>query len=156
MDPKKLSTVFGAVSLAVLLYSAIGSAAQAPARTATDDTPFAVEYYYKARWGFQDEFIRLFRKNHYPLLKKQIAAGRILQVKGERPNYHMTEDARWDYRVTIVWKNAATEHRAYPNAEADQKELYPDQETFKREEQRRFEILQAHWDLPIAPVDLEQ
>jgi len=35
------------------------------------------------------------------------------------------------------------------------KQLYPDQDTFKKEEQRRFEILEAHWDLPIKDVDLE-
>jgi hypothetical protein len=35
------------------------------------------------------------------------------------------------------------------------KQLFPDQETFKKEEQRRFEILDAHWDLPVTPVDLE-
>jgi len=29
------------------------------------------------------------------------------------------------------------------------------QETYKKEEQRRFEILDAHWDLPIKDVDLE-
>jgi len=34
------------------------------------------------------------------------------------------------------------------------KQLYPDQETFKREEQRRFEILIAHWDVPVVNVDL--
>jgi len=36
-----------------------------------------------------------------------------------------------------------------------QRQLYPDQQTFKREEQRRFEILLAHWDLPVKPVDIE-
>jgi len=30
--------------------------------------------------------------------------------------------------------------------------LYPDQETFRREEQRRFEILDAHWDAPLTAV----
>jgi hypothetical protein len=30
------------------------------------------------------------------------------------------------------------------------KQLWPDQETYKREEQRRFEILLAHWDLPVT------
>ena len=24
-----------------------------------------VEYYYKAKWEYADEFIRLFKKNHY-------------------------------------------------------------------------------------------
>ena len=32
-------------------------------------------------------------------------------------------------------------------------QLYPDQETFKKEEARRFEILLAHWDVPIQPVE---
>jgi len=36
------------------------------------------------------------------------------------------------------------------------KQLYPDQETYKREEQRRFEILDAHWDIPIKPLDLSK
>jgi len=35
------------------------------------------------------------------------------------------------------------------------KQLWPDQETYLREEQRRFEILDAHWDLPIKTVDLD-
>ena len=40
------------------------------------DRPYVVEYYYKARWGYADEFIRLFKKNHYPILKKEMAANR--------------------------------------------------------------------------------
>jgi hypothetical protein len=64
----------------------------------------------------------------------------------------MTEDGRWDYRVTIVFKNstAATTHD--PNDDAITKQLWPDQETFKREEHRRFEILLAHWDLPVTDI----
>ena len=34
------------------------------------------------------------------------------------------------------------------------KKLFPDQEKDKREEQRRFEILVAHWDVPLNVVDL--
>jgi hypothetical protein len=35
------------------------------------------------------------------------------------------------------------------------KQLFPDQETYKKEEQRRFEILDAHWDLPVKDLELE-
>jgi hypothetical protein len=125
------------------------------AKAQAQDKPFVVEYYYKARWGHADEFIRLFRKNHYPVLKKEMELGRILQVNAASPRYHNTEEGRWDYRVTIVWKNVETAHDDF-NAEAITKQLYPDQETFKREEQRRFEILLAHWDLPIKSVELEE
>ena len=34
-------------------------------------SPFVAEYYYTARWGYADEFIRLFKKNHWPVLKRQ-------------------------------------------------------------------------------------
>ena len=121
---------------------------------AAQDKPFTVEYYYKAKWGYADEFLRLFKKNHYPVLKKEQEMGRIVKVWMDQPRYHTTEDGRWDYRVTIVFKNATVANEAFDEA-ALQRQLYPDQETFKREEQRRFEILLAHWDLPIKPVDLE-
>jgi hypothetical protein len=136
----------------LMLASAIN--AQRPKSTA-DDEPFVADYYYTAKWGYADEFIRLFKKNHFPVLKKQIETGRILSVTAVKPLYHATEDGRWDYRVTIVFKNMA--------AAADQaseepiiKQLFPDQETYKREEQRRFEILLAHWDVPVVGVPLDK
>ena len=64
----------------------------------------------------------------------------------------MTEDARWDYRVTIVFKNSTLATTSNPDEEALIKQLYPDQATYKREEQRRFEILLAHWDLPVTNI----
>jgi hypothetical protein len=130
--------------------------AKAHAKEATSGKPFVVEYYYKAKWGFADEFLRLFRKNHYPVLKKQVESGRLLRVSAVKPRYHATEDGRWDYKVTIVFKDLAAAFAPHDAEEAIKKELFPDQETFRREEQRRFEILQAHWDVPIEDVDLEQ
>lgn len=120
-----------------------------------DDQPFTVEYYYKTKWGYADEFLRLFKKNHFPVLQKQIVTGRILQVTAVRPRYHSTEDGRWDYRVTIVFKNATVAMDS-SGEEAIIRQLYPDQETFRREEQRRFEILIAHWDVPLVAVALDK
>jgi hypothetical protein len=116
--------------------------------------PFAVEYYYQIRWGYADEFIRLFRKNHYPVLRKQIESGRLISVTAVAPRYHATEDRRWDYRVTIVFRNAEVASEPDPNLDAIVRQLYPDQERFRAEEQRRFEILLAHWDVPTVGVDL--
>jgi len=134
----------------LLLGAASSAAAQAPPAGAS--TPFVVEYYYTARWGFADEFIKLFKKNHYPVLQRQKELGNILEIRAEAPRFHGTEDGRWDYRITLVWKNAAAPHEAFPETEL--RRLFPDQETFRREEQRRFEILSRHWDLPVVLVDL--
>ncbi len=116
------------------------------------DAPYTMEYYYKTPWGHQQEFLNLFLKNHYPLLQAIQKTGRILSVKIETPANHMTEDARWDYRVTIVWKNSTVATTANPDEEALIKQLWPDQATYRAEEQRRFEILLAHWDLPVTNI----
>jgi hypothetical protein len=118
------------------------------------DQPYVIEYYYKTKWGHAEEFLTLFKKNHYPVLKKEIELGRMLKVSMTVPRYHTTEDGRWDYRVTIVFKNAAIANDNFDSS-ALIKQLFPDQETYKKEEQRRFEILDAHWDLPIKDVDLD-
>jgi hypothetical protein len=136
----------------LLVVVAAAAAAEAQAPPAGASTPFVVEYYYTARWGYADEFIRLFKKNHYPVLRRQKELGNILEIRAEAPRFHGTEDRRWDYRITLVWKNAAAPHEAFPDTAL--RRLFPDQETFRREEQHRFEILIAHWDLPIVPVDL--
>jgi hypothetical protein len=114
--------------------------------------PYTMEYYYKTQWGHQQEFLQLFLKNHYPLLLKNIESGRMLSVKIEQPANHMTEDARWDFRVTIRFKNSTVATTANPDEERLIKQLWPDQATYVREEQRRFEILLAHWDLPLTDI----
>ncbi len=119
------------------------------------EQPFVVEYYYKAKWGYADEFLTLFKKNHLPLLLKEVELGRILQVSAHTPRYHATEDGRWDFRITLVLKSASTAADGFDEA-ALAKQLFPDQETFKREERRRFEILEAHWDLPLKTIDFNK
>ena len=114
--------------------------------------PYTMEYYYKVQWGHQQEFLDLFLKNHYPLLKKSVEKGRMASVKIETPANHMTEDARWDYRVTIKFKNSTVATTSNPDDESDIKQLWPDQAAYKREEARRFEILLAHWDLPVSDI----
>jgi hypothetical protein len=117
------------------------------------DKPFVVEYYYKVKWGYADEFMRLYKKNHLPVMKAEMDLGRILSLKAEAPVYHASEESRWDYRVTITWKNSSTADDGFDESTITKK-LYPDQETFKREEQRRFEILLSHTDVPIETIDL--
>ncbi len=70
------------------------------------DNYLIMENYYKIKWGHTSEFIDLWKKNHYPLLKKTQQSGDIISVKAEVPVLHSSEDSRWDFKVTIVWKNA--------------------------------------------------
>ncbi len=142
----------GVVIALLLSVSALPLVGQGSPPHASADQPYSMEYYYKAQWGHQQEFLQLFLKNHYPLLKKLTESGRVLAVKIETPANHLPEEARWDYRVTIRFKNSAVGTTANPDEERLINELWPDQETYKREEQRRFEILLAHWDVPVTDI----
>ncbi len=135
-----------------LLLISIPLLAQGAPPQASANQPYTMEYYYKVQWGHQEEFLQLFLKNHYPLLLKSVESGRMLGVKIETPANHMTEDARWDYRVTITFKNSTVATTENPDEKKQSEQLWPDQATYKREEQRRFEILLAHWDLPVTNI----
>ena len=144
-----MKTLLLAFTFALLSRSML---AQGAPPQGAPNQPYTVEYYYKVQWGHQQEFLQLFLKNHYPLLKKTVESGRMLSVKIETPAYHMSEDSRWDYRVTIRFKDSTVATTANPQEAEFIKQLWPDQDTYKREEQRRFEILLAHWDLPVSEI----
>jgi len=117
--------------------------------------PFTIEFYYKVKWGHFDEFLELYKKNHYPILQRQKKLGRILEMSGAYPINHANEAARWDFRFTIVYRDVATAHEDFDDS-AIIKELYPDQERFKKEEQLRFELLLEHTDVPIYVEDFKK
>jgi hypothetical protein len=119
------------------------------------DREFVVEGYYRAKWGRAEEFLRLYKKNHLPILKRLKDEGRILRIEAVTPRFHATEDSRWDYRVTLTFRDAAAAHDP-AHDEAVKKQLYPDQDALRKEEQLRFEILDSHWDVVVDGVDLNQ
>ena len=57
--------------------------------------------------------------------------------------------------MTIVYKNARI---AYDHGltEPYKKELYPDLEKMKKEEHHLFELLIAHWDIPVENIDMDK
>jgi hypothetical protein len=139
------------VLLSLVAVPSLATAQGSPPQNAANQ-PYTMEYYYKTQWGHQQEFLQLFLKNHYPLLRREMESGRILAIRIETPANHMTEESRWDYRVTLTFRNSATATSSNPDEPALIRQLWPDQATFTREEQRRFEILLAHWDLPVTDI----
>jgi len=127
--------------------------AQAPAAQSAS-APKTVWYFYRVKWGFQDEFQTLFARNHLPVLREEIKTGRIASVKTFVPSYHGDGRADWTFAVQIVFKDVAA-FMAPSGEEAIQKKLFPDLQKFRKEEQRRFEILDAHWDVPLNELDLK-
>ena len=107
----------------------------------------SVAYFYRVRWGALDEFIELFERNHWPILQDQLAAGRFLDVRAATPRFHGDGRADWDFLVTITYRDwAALEAHSEADIAA---RLFPDQARYRAEERRRFELLEAHWDVPL-------
>jgi hypothetical protein len=116
------------------------------------DKPVTVAYYYRIRWGFHDEWLELFRRNHWPLLRQGMSDDRMLGVKLYQPRFHGDGRADWDVLVTITYRDwAAMEAHSEDDLVA---RLFPDRERYRAEEQRRFELIEAHWDVPLEELDL--
>jgi hypothetical protein len=114
---------------------------------------FTVENYYKVKWGFAEEFINLWIVNHYPLLKKAIEKGDIISVEAEKPRLHSGEDTRWDFKVTIIFKDSKAAFD--PDLTTPyKKQLYPDLDKLAKDEQHRFELLISHWDVMTEKINL--
>ena len=127
--------------------------AQAPAAQSAARPERTTWYFYRVKWGFQDEFVDLFTRNHYPVLKEEMKTGRMTSVRTFVPTYHGDGRADWTFAVAITYKDTAA--MMGPSGEDEiVRRLYPDQAKFKREEQRRFEIVDAHWDVPLNELDL--
>ena len=115
--------------------------------------PIEILYFYRTRWGAHDAFVALFRKNHWPILRDQLEAGRFLDVRMATPRFHGDGRADWDVLVSITYRDWAA---IQDHSEAEiARRLYPDQETFKAEEQQRFALLDAQWDVVLERRPLE-
>ena len=131
------------------VLTGIATDVQAPAAQTTQ-AQTTTWYFYTVKWGFQEEFLDLFQKNHYPVLKARMDAGYYTSVRTYQPRYHGDGRADWTFAVELVAKEGATN---VPSEEEVIRKLYPDQVKFRDEEKRRFELLDAHWDVPLVPID---
>ena len=111
--------------------------------------PYIEEWVYKVKLGHEAEFWQIFRKYQIATLNKEKEQGGILKYEVFRPGLHTSNDHRWSYRIVIYYKDSTSPSRAG----AIEKQLFPDQDTMKREETRRWDLTEDHWDLPIRQTD---
>jgi hypothetical protein len=138
------------VAMLTVLLAGAGAGAQAPAQQTAGDAK-TVWFFYTVKWGFQDEFLDLFQRNHYPILREMEKAGVYLSVKTFVPENHGDGRADWTFAVELV---EPARRPSAPTEEEIVAMLYPDRAKLRKEEERRFELLVAHWDVPLNRIDL--
>src|SRR5947207_15221730 len=122
------------IALVLLGLTAAGDA-QSPTAQSAANPQKTVWYFYRVKWGFQDEFQTLFARNHLPVLREEVKAGRLVSVKTYVPTYHGDGRADWTFAVVITYKDVQA-LTGPSNDEEIQRRLYPDRTKFLKEEQR--------------------
>jgi hypothetical protein len=145
---RRYALVFAAILCAMTGDGApIAAQAAQPAAAAVNRTTW---FFYKVKWGYQDEFLDLFQRNHYPVLEARMDAGHYASIRTFTPTYHGDGRADWTFAVELVERAGSA---GVPTEQEIVRKLYPDLPKFRKEEARRFELLEAHWDVPLTPVD---
>jgi hypothetical protein len=137
----------GAIVLA-LLGGLGGPASAQPAKPGV--AGYEVEWVYRVRYGHIDEWWDIFRKYQLAILEREKQLGYVLDFRVYHPQLHTDEAARWDYRVEIVYRD----FDGSLHEDEITQQMFPDTATLKREENRRWELTENHWDLPIYQVDM--
>ncbi len=138
----------------VLAMTAPVSRAQEPAKQEQTQTPVIVEYYYRIKWGSADEFKRLYEKNHAPLLREMKKSGLLTSIRLDEPFTHIAGGPRWDWRVTLTFPsgNAAISDPEWGRLwKQNRIRMYENEEAFFAEEDKRFSLLEDHWDVVLNP-----
>jgi hypothetical protein len=146
------SLLLAVAALVVLVASADhlwGQQTSVNPSASASEKPFLVEWVYKVKWGHADEFWQIFKKYQIPVLNRQKELGYVISYTVYRPGFHTGEDTRWEYRIVIAYKNLASSRYGREVT----KQLFPDQATLNREDNRRWELTEAHYDLPIRIID---
>ena len=143
---RSMRTACAALALTASILVSGAAFAQAPKPGVKG---YEVEWVYRVRYGFIDEWWDIFRKYQLAILDREKALGYVLDYRVYHPQLHTDEAARWDYRVEITYHDYAASLHEDEVAST----LFTDTATRKREENRRWELTENHWDLPIYQVD---
>jgi len=123
-------------------------AQDSPSQPAAEAPPI-VEWVYTAQWGYFDDWYAIFKKYQIAILDEEKKEGLVTKYIVQRGGGHVGESERWDLRVLIYYKDAASRTKARGIAQ----KLFPDQEAFRKEEQQRWRLTSAHWDRPLTEID---
>ncbi len=150
-------SVVTVAGILVGISAAVGG--QASRAAAPVGTPVTIEYYYKLvpgamTPGGSGEWLTLYRKNHNPILKELMKEGLILSEKAYERRFHAQSPA-WDIKIVMVWRDWAALEEAQAREPEIIGSLYPNKTEHDRQEKRRWELTESHWDDVLKDVPLD-
>ena len=115
--------------------------------------PRTSQAYYKIQRGHEKEWVSLYTRYHYPVLKALKDKGYIQSITLlTRDRHHLSPD--WDYELQIVWRDKVAQVTG--TTPELHHSLFPDWADFEKGEAARWQIVEAHWDEELSPVKLDK
>jgi hypothetical protein len=151
-----MNGTFG-VLLSVLVLSALSPiAALAQANNgAGEGKPEVHVDYYKLPPGRQDEWLALYKKYHYPIVRDMIEHGQMTSETIYTRAVHELSPS-WDIAIVIVIPPPAQRKKPeFTRAQLIRK-LYPDLEDYVQGERKRWALTLEQWNEGWVEVDLEK
>jgi DNA-binding PadR family transcriptional regulator len=139
------------ITLVVLLFASLGGVALR-AQENNGGGPRTSQAYYKIALGHQDEWLKLYKNYHYPILKALKEQGIIQSITLLKRDRHHLSPA-WDYELQIVWRDKVAQ--ATGGGPGLVHKIFTDWPDYQKNEARRWEITEEHWDEDLSPVPVE-
>ena len=114
--------------------------------------PFGISFY-SVKGGYEDEWLALYMKWHYPLMEYALEHETLLEHKLFVPDGHGIE-AQWTFAASFLYP-AAQDRKPAPLDRAEQiQELFGDQmDDYVAGEKRRWDLTLSHWDTDFIQLD---
>ncbi len=138
------------VGFAVLLVTTAGAQGNNGRGKCTQS--FGISFYL-VKGGFEDEWLDLYMKWHYPLMEYALEHGTTLEHKLMVPDGH-AQEPQWTFAATFLFP-APQENASAPLGRAALiQELFGDRmDEYVAGEKRRWELTLKHWDTDFVELD---
>ncbi len=140
----------------LLLTLVINMRGSAQANNGTGDSQNVMSVdFYRVPPGTQDEWLALYKKWHYPIMKYQLSHGYVLSEKLYTRSTHELEPA-WDFAIIIVTPPAGKGPKPTMTRGQLIRSLFPDLEAYVKGEKERWGMTTAHWDERWTEIDVDK
>ena len=124
------------------------------ADTQPQDRAVIEESYYKIKGGLTAEWLNLYKKNHLSILRELQKERIIESIELYEISYHR-DVGGYNYKAILRLKNWSALDEMNKRFDKVRETLFPDKAAFDKEESRRWEITEHHWDDVIRPVQIQ-
>jgi len=111
--------------------------------------------FYKLPPGRQDEWLALYKKSHFPMMKWEIDHGQVISETVYTRAIHELSPS-WDIAIMIVLPPAGQRKKPEFTRAQLMRKIYPDLDEYVKEEKQRWALTLEHWDERWVEVDIEK